>query len=214
MHRSGTSVVLSCPTHAHGSGHLPRPAGPPWRSLAGAGRRLAGGSKSRCSPRPLHAELSSILVGRDAAPTNEQDPRLEQSRVPSPRLRWWPIAGRCTRGPSSRRKSPRGIQHTIAGTPCKDCLGICCRVKEVGRCTVPAYDSATRQAWTRRPATTAGRGVLAGVVRGQMQAAPHVHGVGREGRDEHLPGQLGANCQSPELDCWPAPSGGGKGAMS
>src|SRR5438094_959659 len=83
---------------------------------------------------------------------------------------------------------------TIVRSPCKECLAICCRAKEVGRCTVPAYDSVTRQAWTRRPATTAGRGVLARVVCGQVQAPPHVHGIGGAGRDEHLSRQLGANC--------------------
>ncbi len=41
---------------AHGSGRgRVRPAGPPCAPQVGAGRRLAGGSKSRCSPRPLHA---------------------------------------------------------------------------------------------------------------------------------------------------------------
>ncbi len=84
----------------------------------------------------------------------------------------------------------------------------------MGRCTVPTYDSATREAGARRKAAATGRGVLSRVVRGQVQGPPYLHGLGRARRDQHLARQLGANRQSPEPDDWSAAHGGGKGAVS
>src|SRR6266508_3661066 len=54
------------PAHAHGSGRLPRPAGPPWRSLAGAGRRLA--ADQRAGALPALSMLASIYVGAVTLP--------------------------------------------------------------------------------------------------------------------------------------------------
>src|SRR6266568_2856210 len=73
-------------THAHGSGRLPRPAGPPWRSLAGAGRRLAGESKSRRSPRPLHADFVLRPAYDTAVEKLPQSPRVGRFETCLPAL--------------------------------------------------------------------------------------------------------------------------------
>src|SRR4029077_19581177 len=64
------------------------------------------------------------------------------------------------------------------------------------------YDSATKQAWKGSPTTATGRRVLAGVFRRQVRCSPHLHGLRRAGRDQHLVGQPGANRQNAGSDGW------------
>ena len=175
---------------------------------------MARGSSSRCSPRPLYAQLSSIFVGRDAAPENERDPWLEQPRVPSPRLRWWPMTSRLQARSIKSEEITAHLKPTLVVQPCKDCLCIRCRAKDLARCTVPGYERSTGQAGAGSPTLAEGCRVLAGIIRRQMPRSPHLYGSGRAGRNQHFPRQPRANCESPEPERWAASGRGRKGAMS